>query len=57
MAGSVNKVILVGKLGRDPEVRNTQDGTRSSTWRSPPPSAGVIATAARTASAPSGIAW
>ena len=27
MAGSVNKVILVGNLGRDPEVRNTQDGT------------------------------
>ena len=28
MAGSVNKVILVGNLGRDPEVRSTQDGTR-----------------------------
>jgi single-strand DNA-binding protein len=27
MAGSVNKVILVGNLGRDPEVRHTQDGT------------------------------
>ena len=26
MAGSVNKVILVGNLGRDPEVRKTQDG-------------------------------
>lgn len=26
MAGSVNKVILVGNLGRDPEVRRTQDG-------------------------------
>jgi len=26
MAGSVNKVILVGNLGKDPEVRNTQDG-------------------------------
>lgn len=26
MAGSVNKVILVGNLGRDPEVRNTQSG-------------------------------
>ena len=41
MAGSVNKVILVGNLGRDPEVRNTQDGTRivhlsvatSETWK------------------------
>jgi len=26
MAGSVNKVTLVGNLGRDPEVRSTQDG-------------------------------
>jgi single-strand DNA-binding protein len=26
MAGSVNKVILLGNLGRDPEVRHTQDG-------------------------------
>ena len=41
MAGSVNKVILIGNLGRDPEIRNTQDGTKvanfslatSETWR------------------------
>lgn len=26
MAGSVNKVILVGNLGKDPEVRNAQNG-------------------------------
>jgi single-strand DNA-binding protein len=41
MAGSVNKVILVGNLGRDPEVRHTQDGSKivhlsvatSETWK------------------------
>lgn len=41
MAGSVNKVILIGNLGRDPEVRTTQNGDEivnmsvatSETWR------------------------
>lgn len=28
MAGSVNKVILIGNLGRDPEVRSMQDGRK-----------------------------
>jgi len=28
MAGSVNKVILIGNLGRDPEVRSLNDGTK-----------------------------
>ncbi|HVY16701.1 MAG TPA: single-stranded DNA-binding protein [Rhodopila sp.] len=28
MAGSVNKVILIGNLGKDPEVRSTQDGSK-----------------------------
>lgn len=28
MAGSVNKVILVGNLGKDPEVRMTQEGNK-----------------------------
>lgn len=41
MAGSVNKVILIGNLGRDPEIRSLQDGSRvanlslatSESWR------------------------
>lgn len=41
MAGSVNKVILIGNLGRDPEIRSMQDGGRvanlslatSESWR------------------------
>lgn len=28
MAGSVNKVILIGNLGKDPEVRHAPDGTK-----------------------------
>jgi single-strand DNA-binding protein len=28
MAGSINKVILVGNLGNDPEVRHTQSGSK-----------------------------
>ena len=41
MSGSVNKVILIGNLGADPEIRRTQDGrpianlrvATSETWR------------------------
>src|SRR5712691_9205500 len=41
MAGSVNKVILIGNLGRAPEIRRTQDGrpiahlnvATSDTWK------------------------
>lgn len=41
MAGSVNKVIIIGNLGRDPEVRNFQNGGKvcnlriatSDTWK------------------------
>jgi single-strand DNA-binding protein len=32
MAGSVNKVILVGNLGKDPEVRNSQQGSKIVTF-------------------------
>ena len=41
MAGSVNKVIIIGNLGRDPEVRSFQNGSKvcnlriatSETWK------------------------
>lgn len=41
MAGSLNKVQLIGNLGRDPEIRSTQDGREianltiatSDTWK------------------------
>lgn len=33
MAGSVNKVILIGNLGRDPEVRTLNEGTKVANLR------------------------
>ena len=43
MAGSINKVILVGNLGRDPEIRHTANGKKianfslatSEIWKDP----------------------
>ncbi|TQV80362.1 single-stranded DNA-binding protein [Denitrobaculum tricleocarpae] len=41
MSGSLNRVMLIGNLGRDPEIRSTQDGNKianlsiatSDTWK------------------------
>ena len=32
MAGSLNKVVLIGNLGRDPEIRSTNDGREIATF-------------------------
>jgi hypothetical protein len=50
MAGSVNKVILVGNLGRDPEVRSMQDGGKIVQLS-------IAAIAASAVSGPSGTGW
>ena len=57
MAGSVNKVILVGNLGKDPEVRRMQDGRpvvnmSVATWK-----AGATRRPASARKRPSGTAW
>jgi single-stranded DNA-binding protein len=49
MAGSVNKVILIGNLGADPEIRTLTSGDRVANRRP-----GATAGAASARSAPSG---
>jgi len=57
MAGSVNKVILIGNLGKDPEVRSLQNGGKvcnlsiatSESWKDK--------SSGDARSAPSGTAW
>ena len=54
MAGSVNKVILIGNLGKDPEVRRLNSGDQVVSFPSPPPRPGATRPAASARSAPSG---
>jgi single-stranded DNA-binding protein len=51
MAGSVNKVILIGNLGADPEIRTLNSG------ESPPRRPGETASPASARKRPNGIGW
>ena len=57
MAGSVNKVILVGNLGKDPEIRSFQNGGRVASSRSPHPKAGKTNRPAKRKTAPNGTVF
>ena len=57
MAGSVNKVILIGNLGKDPDVRRMSSGDPVVNLASRPPTPGATSPAASGASAPNGTAW
>jgi single-stranded DNA-binding protein len=56
MAGSVNKVILIGNLGADPEIRRTQDGRPIANLRLATSRAGATRRPASARKRPSGIA-
>ena len=56
MAGSINKVILVGNLGRDPEIRSTQDGMRIANLAVATSETGATRCRASARSAPNGTA-
>ena len=55
MSGSVNKVILVGNLGRDPEVRRLNSGDQVVNFRSPPRRPGATRRPASARKRPNGI--
>jgi len=57
MAGSVNKVILIGNLGRDPEVRRMTSGDPVVNLSVEPRKPGATRPRASARSAPNGTAW
>ena len=57
MAGSVNKVILVGNLGKDPEIRRLGSGEPVVNLASPPRRAGRTSPPASARRRPSGTGW
>jgi single-stranded DNA-binding protein len=57
MAGSVNKVILIGNLGADPEIRHTNDGRPIANLRIATSETGAIAIRANGAKRPNGTMW
>ena len=54
MTNSLNKVTLIGNLGKDPEIRSFQNGGRAASSRLRPPKAGRTRTAASGKNAPNG---
>ena len=56
MAGSVNKVILIGNVGKDPEVRQSADGRKIVNLTLARPTLGKTKTAAQNRKKPNGTA-
>ena len=57
MARGINKVILVGNLGNDPDMRATQAALKSPTCPSPPLKVGAISRPVRCRNGPNGTEW